>query len=180
MAIVLEVEGLLLRDFSAGEFDAFFRTTQDEEYRRYYSEAEMARSHWKGIFEGILDSAGAEARSSYQLAICQLDGEIIGTCGVRMEEGIHQQASFGCAIGRPFWGMGAAYKASRRLLEFAFATLPVHRIYAETISENLRARALAERLGMRLEGELRHTRYFRGRWWDTAVYSILRDEWQGG
>ena len=35
-----------------------------------------------------------------------------------------------------------------------FNSLPVHRIYAETISENTRARALAERLGMRLEGQL--------------------------
>ena len=39
------------------------------------------------------------------------------------------------------------------------------------------ARALAEQLGMQLEGILRQTQYFRGEWWDTAVYSILKSEW---
>lgn len=38
--------------------------------------------------------------------------------------------------------------------------------------------ATAEGLGMRLEGVFRHHRYFRGRWWDSAVYALLAQEWQ--
>ena len=33
-------------------------------------------------------------------------------------------------------------------------------------------------LGTRLEGELRQTKFFKGRWWDTALYAILRDDWR--
>jgi RimJ/RimL family protein N-acetyltransferase len=29
---------------------------------------------------------------------------------------------------------------------------------------------------MRLEGELRHNRFFRGRWWNTVIYALLKDE----
>ena len=43
--------------------------------------------------------------------------------------------------------------------------------------EDIRARTLAEHLGMQLEGILRETQFFRGEWWDTAVYSILKNEW---
>ncbi len=37
---------------------------------------------------------------------------------------------------------------------------------------------LAEKLGMRVEGELRENRWFRGRWWSTAILSILESEWR--
>jgi len=51
-------------------------------------------------------------------------------------------------------------------------------VYAETISENRNGKALAERLGMCLEGVLKEAKYFRGRWWNMAIYAILRDDWE--
>ena len=66
-------------------------------------------------------------------------------------------------------------KATRLSLETDRLSL---RVYAKTNGENGRARLLAERLGMILAGELQHNRFFRGRWWNTAIYSILRDEWE--
>lgn len=169
---------LILRDLVPGDFDAFYATTDDPEYRRFYAEAETTRAFWRDLLERIVAAAGASPRTSYQLAICLPGGELIGTCGVRLESAEHQQASFGCAIARPHWGQGYAMEASRRILDLGFSTLPLHRLYAETLAENSRARALAERLGLRLEGEFRHQKYFRGRWWDTAIYAVLEDEWQ--
>ena len=92
-----------------------------------------------------------------------------------MEDREHRQASLGCAIARPYWGNGYALEAARSLVDFGFRTLPIHRLYAETNAENRAARDLAERLGMRLEGVLRHTKFFRGRWWDTAIYALLSE-----
>ena len=168
---------LTLRDFAPDDFEAFYATSNDPEYRRFYSERETTPAFWREIFEHILSRTTAKDRTAFQLAICLPSGELVGTCGVRIESLEHQQASFGCAIGRVFWGQGYAFEASRCILDFGFASLPIHRIYAETISENRRAKALAERLGMRLEGELRQNRFFRGRWWDTAVYAVLKVEW---
>jgi ribosomal-protein-alanine N-acetyltransferase len=174
----LETERLTLRDFQTDDFEAFFLTSQDPEYRKLYSEKETTREFWKVIFERILSAEDKESRTKYQLAICLPTGELIGTCGVRVEDAEHQQASFGCAIAKPYWGKGLAFEASQRIIDFGFASLPIHRIFAETISENMRSRLLAERLGMRLEGELRHNRFFRGRWWNTIIYSILEEEWK--
>jgi ribosomal-protein-alanine N-acetyltransferase len=142
------------------------------------SEKETTREFWKVIFERILSAEDEENRTKYQLAICLAAGEMIGTCGVRTEDKENQQASFGCAIARPYWGKDLAFEASQRIIDYGLSTLSLHRIYAETISENTKARSLAERLGMRLEGELRQNRFFRGRWWNTAIFSILMDEWK--
>lgn len=173
----LTTERLVLRDFQPGDFDAFFATTDDPEYQQFYAEEEMTRPFWQQIFVNILEGTDETPRTSYQLAVCLRDGTLIGTCGVRLEDEANQQASFGCAIARPFWGHRYATEASRALFDFAFTQLNLHRIYADTKAKNTRARALAEHLGMQLDGILRQTQYFRGEWWDTAVYSILKTEW---
>lgn len=172
---VLETERLVLRDFLEDDFDAFYATSNDPEYQQFYAEHETTRDFWQTIFDRILAGTAVSDRRMYQLAICLPAGELIGTCGLRIEQPEHQQASFGCAIARDHWGKGYAYEACRRLFDFGFTSLPIHRVYAETISENWRARMLAERLGMQLEGELRHNRFFRGRWWNTAVYAVITD-----
>jgi ribosomal-protein-alanine N-acetyltransferase len=139
---------LVLRDFAPGDFDAFYAISSDPEYCQFYSERETTRAFWREIFEHILSGTTAEDRTAFQPAICLPSGELVGTCGVRIESLEHRQASFGCAIGWVFWGQRYAFEASRCNLDFGFASLPIHRVYAETTSENRRARALAERLSM--------------------------------
>jgi len=173
----LETERLVLRDFAPEDFEALYATTTGPEYRRYYSEAETTRDHWRDIFAHMCAAREQPDRRTYQLAVCLASGELIGTCGVRVEDAAQRQGSFGCAIDRRHWGRGLAREASRLVLDHGFGTLALHRIHAETISENARSRKLAERLGMRLEGELRHARYFRDRWWDVAIYAVLAPEW---
>jgi RimJ/RimL family protein N-acetyltransferase len=174
----LETERLILRDFLPEDFEPFFETTQDPEYLKYYSKKEATQVFWKTIFEGFLKDAVDEGRLKYQLAICLKSGELIGTCGVRIEDRENQQASFGCAVARSSWGKGLAFEASRNIIHYGFSSLPIHRIFSMTISDNTRARMLIEQLGMTQEGELRHNRYFRGRWWNTIIYSILKTEWE--
>jgi [ribosomal protein S5]-alanine N-acetyltransferase len=168
---------LLLRDFHPEDFDAFFAATSHPEYRQYYPDRETTRPFLQDIFSHILANSQEINRMKYQLGICLLSGELIGTCGVRIEDIENRQASFGCAVTRDYWGTSFAYEASSAVIDFAFSSLPVHRIYAETNADNRRARRLAERLGMRQEAQLKEVKYFRGRWWDTAVYAILKDEW---
>jgi len=45
------------------------------------------------------------------------------------------------------------------------------------VTENAASRRVLERLGMHLDGHLRDTRWYKGRWWDTLVYGISDKEW---
>jgi [ribosomal protein S5]-alanine N-acetyltransferase len=173
----LNTNRLILRDFWPGDFEAFFAVTQAPAYQKFYPVQETSRDFLQTVFERILAFSQQPNRTKYQVAICLADGELIGTCGVRLEDLDHRQASFGCAIGSKYWGKGYAYEASSYLLNFGFSSLPIYRVYAETNSENKLARALAERLGMRQEGEFIAQKYFRDRWWNTSVYAVLKPEW---
>jgi [ribosomal protein S5]-alanine N-acetyltransferase len=175
---VLNTHRLILRDLTQEDFDAFYAAADDAEVQRYYPVEERPAEFYRSIFERILEQTKQPERDKYQLAICLPSGQVIGTCGVRLEDPVHMQASFGCGIARPYWGHSYAFEASREIIRFSLRSLPIHRLYAETIKENVRARRLAERLGMRLEGELLQTKLIEGQWFSTAVYALLKEEWE--
>lgn len=62
------------------------------------------------------------------------------------------------------------------MLEFGFEKLNVHRIQANCNANNVASEKIMKRIGMKIEGTLRHTRFLRGEWCDSTIYSILEDE----
>jgi RimJ/RimL family protein N-acetyltransferase len=109
----------------------------------------------------------AQPRSKYQFAIVTKGGDLIGSCGIRLEA--DQQASVGCELGREWQKKGYALEAGSAMLAFGFEQQGVHRIYAETISENKAAIRLCKILGMRHEALFLENRYFQNRWGSTCV-----------
>ena len=117
-------------------------------------------------------------RLQFQLAIAGPSGELMGSCGIRITSSLERQGSFGCELGPNYWKQGYAQEAGHAMLSFGFGELKLHRVYAETISENRAAIALARKLGMRVEAELRENRWFRDRWWNSTILSIREGDWE--
>lgn len=63
------------------------------------------------------------------------------------------------------------------VLRVGFADLGLRRIEALVTPGNRRSRRLLERLGFQHEGVLRDYGYWRGRYWDQHLYSLLRPKW---
>jgi RimJ/RimL family protein N-acetyltransferase len=113
----------------------------------------------------------------FELAIeRQEDGKVIGLVGM-IREG-HGQAEIGWAIGVEHRGQGYATEAARALVAYGVALLGLHRIHADTSTDNLASWRIMERLGMRREGLLREAFYEGGKWADRYIYAILADEWR--
>ena len=58
----------------------------------------------------------------------------------------------GWILAKEYWGRGYAYEISSALLHYAFTSLPIGQIVAQTTPENAKATALLVKLGME-EGE---------------------------
>src|SRR5215470_3786592 len=82
------------------------------------------------------------------------EGRLAGTIGLRIDPG-DANGEIGYWIGGEFEGRGIVTRACRRFFDFAFDELGLHRMELCAASENVRSRAVAERLGMRREGILR-------------------------
>ena len=64
------------------------------------------------------------------------------------------------------------------MVDHAFATINLNRIQLLVYEYNERAIRIYDRIGFTKEGVLRQENYREGRYWDTWVMSILREEWK--
>ena len=106
-----------------------------------------------------------------------VDGRLAGTMGLRIDPG-DANAEIGYWIGGEFEGRGIVTRACRRFFDFAFDELGMHRMELCAASENVRSRAVAERLGMRQEGVLRDAERTPEGFKDLVIFGILEDEWR--
>ncbi|MBE1531292.1 GNAT family N-acetyltransferase [Actinomadura algeriensis] len=73
-------------------------------------------------------------------------------------------------------GKGYGTEAQRLLARYLFAHTPVHRIDAETETENVAEQKALERAGFTREGVLRGCVFREGAWRDAVTYSLLRTD----
>jgi RimJ/RimL family protein N-acetyltransferase len=76
-------------------------------------------------------------------------------------------------------GRGIGTEAQRQLVDYLFATTPVHRIQAGTETGNVAEQRALERVGFRREGVLRGVGIRAGQWRDGVMYGLVRDDWSG-
>lgn len=75
-------------------------------------------------------------------------------------------------------GKGYGSEAVQIMADYLFLTKNIVRIQAETHPENIASQKVLEKAGFKKEGIIRKSFFSRGIWRDTAMFSILRDEWK--
>jgi ribosomal-protein-serine acetyltransferase len=81
-------------------------------------------------------------------------------------------------ITRAFEGRGLITKACRLFVDHGFRDRGLHRIEIHAAEDNVRSRAVAERLGFTHEARMRDgCRKPDGSYVDQVVYGLLEDEW---
>ena len=87
-----------------------------------------------------------------------------------------------CAVGywvsEEFAGKGIATRCCSRLIDHCFYDLKLHRSVIEAAVENYPSRAVAERLGMRIEGMSKDREWLYDHFTDSALYAITEPEWK--
>jgi RimJ/RimL family protein N-acetyltransferase len=84
----------------------------------------------------------------------------------------------GYCLDEAAWGKGFATEAAGALLKWAFDTLDLNRVQAETDTRNTASSRVLEKLGFIREGWLREDCIVDGEVSDSWVYGLLRREWK--
>lgn len=114
-----------------------------------------------------------------RLAVDRLsDGAFIGWCTLSRWNPDYRSAALGYCYNAEAWGNGYATEAARALLQWAFDTLDLNRVQAETDTRNAASARVLDKLGFALEGTLREDCVVNGDVSDSWVYGLLRREWQ--
>jgi ribosomal-protein-serine acetyltransferase len=112
----------------------------------------------------------------FQAAVV-FEGRLAGVAGFHSVDWPHRKASFGYWLGEEHQGRGTMTRAVRALVDHALHTWQLHRVEARVAPENVRSRAVLERLGFRQEGTLRQAELVGERYLDNVVYAVLASEW---
>ncbi|MER8185380.1 GNAT family protein [Kitasatospora sp. NPDC094015] len=107
-----------------------------------------------------------------------LDGTLVG--GVMF---VHFDATAGtCEVG--VWsepagqGRGLISAAVRQLIDYALVERGLHRVEWWNTANNVRSRAVAQRMGMHRDGVLREYSSYNGVRHDMEIWSVLAHEWR--
>ena len=73
-------------------------------------------------------------------------------------------------------GRGIGTEAQRQLVDYLFATTPVHRLQAGTEVANVAEQRALEKVGFKREGVARGVHFRDGEWRDGVLYGLLRDD----
>lgn len=76
-------------------------------------------------------------------------------------------------------GHGYVTEGAALLLNHAFDTMGLHRVFAWTIADNEASQAVLRRLGFTREGTYREHVFSGGEYRDTEHYGLLASEWDG-
>lgn len=73
-------------------------------------------------------------------------------------------------------GTGVAYKATIEILQYAFYTLNLHRVYLNVLADNLRANNFYRKCGFSYEGQFKEHLFLNGQYKNLNWYAISEEQ----
>ncbi|WP_399096122.1 GNAT family N-acetyltransferase [Streptomyces sp. BBFR2] len=175
---VLHTSRLRLRPFTNADADPLFALHSSSSVMRYWDSPPWSeRARATRFIDRCREAAdeGAGVRVAIDRA---RDGAFVGWCGLTERNPDYRSASLGYCLDETMWGHGYATESAHALLRWAFGTLDLNRVQAETDTRNLASARVLEKTGFVREGTLREECVVNGEVSDTWVFGLLRREWR--
>ena len=172
---ILEGELVRLRPMQPGDLPKFVEWLADPEVRRW-----LANVQQPPTMQDEMDwyESTRENPDNVLWSIETLDGQLVGTIELRVTQA-SRRAELGIAIqDKAQWNKGYGTDAVKLAVEYGFDDLELNRVELTTDAENARGRRCYEKCGFVQEGLLRQHRFVEGRFGDTRMMSVLREEWE--
>jgi len=174
----LRTERLLMRDFRHTDLEVVHAYGSDPEVARYMEWGPNSLEDTRLFLDRALANQAAWPRLDFGLAMEFAEtGVVIGSINLCLRDAASRTAEIGYCLHRDYWRQGIAHEASRALVDVAFKTLGLHRVFATCDVRNVGSFGVMEKLGMRREGQFLQDREIKGAWRDTYLYAVLAEEW---
>ncbi|MEI2664997.1 GNAT family N-acetyltransferase [Rossellomorea sp. LJF3] len=104
--------------------------------------------------------------------------KVIGAGEIIIKSFAHRTGEIGYILHPDYWGEGIGTLVGRTLVGIGFGNLKLHRISATCDPRNVSSQRVLVKIGMTLEGRIRHHMKLKDGWRDSLLYGVLEDEWQ--
>ena len=117
----------------------------------------------------------ATKNSPIHIFAIDIHGEAVGGIGIHPQSDIQcKNAELGYWLGEPFWSKGILSRAIPQILDFAFKTYDITRVYARPFGTNIASQKVLEKNGFKLEARFEKTLFKNGEYLDELVYAVRR------
>jgi len=104
-----------------------------------------------------------------------INGEAVGGIGIHPQMDIHKKnAELGYWLAEPFWGEGIMTKAIKQIVDFAFSTFDINRVFARPFGNNPGSQKILKKNGFILEARFDKTLIKNGQLLDELIYAIRK------
>ena len=174
----LETADLILRKPVMKDAKDIFRYASDPEVARYVLwEPHRSLAETKSFVRFLRSRIRAGYPSSWVVTLKET-GAVIGTVGFIWYSDENRSAELGYSYSREYWNHGYATQALQAVTGAVFRSLPVNRLEAQHDVRNPASGRVMEKSGFRKEGILRSRILNKGEFVDTALYALLRSDWE--
>lgn len=184
---VIQTQQLILRALSPNDvpavFDIFSRDEVTEHYDCYSylheSQASEQVRKWMSAYTAFYEGRDLKG-FRWAIAHVKTPEKLIGTCGIHRLSIHNKSFDIGYELHPDVWGKGFATQAISALINYCFNQhfpFKVNRITAMTDMVSPRSISVLTKLGFQQEGVLRESEYWKDRFNDSRLFSLLRRDW---
>jgi RimJ/RimL family protein N-acetyltransferase len=174
VAMELVTSRLLLREFSASDYEAVHAYAADPEVTRFMDWGPNGPEDTVAFLAEVRRAALVVPRLGYSLAVvvCAA-GDLVGAVHLGETSRAHRRGEMGYVLAQVHWRMGYATEAATAVLRFGFDEVGFHKITATCDPDNVASARVLEKIGMQYEGHLRRHLLIRGQWRDRLTFAAL-------
>jgi ribosomal-protein-alanine N-acetyltransferase len=173
--VVLRTARLALRTFILDDLAAYHALNADPQVYRWLGGAPLTRERSDAI-AAWANGLWADDRLGLLAVERTEDRQFLGMCGLHHQDSAPDEVEIAWRLASQHWGQGYASEAARAWTAYAFDTLALPEIISMTDHDNVRSRAVMERLGMTYRTDARILD--EGQEFDCVVYALTADQWR--
>ncbi len=106
------------------------------------------------------------------------EGNLAGLISFHRFDFANRSTAMGYWLRADLQGKGIMTRSCRALIDYAFTELKMNRVEIRCATNNVKSRAIPERLGFKSEGVLRDAERLYGHFVDHVVYAMLERDWK--
>ena len=126
------------------------------------------------IVKGWISENNSENNKKYTFTIeLNKEEEFIGIIGINLGKEKYRNAEVWFKIDCNYWNKGYATESLKKIIDFGFKNLNLHRIEAGCAIENIGSISVLEKVGMLREAHTRKLLPLKSGWSDNYGYAIL-------
>ncbi|EMH4164546.1 GNAT family N-acetyltransferase [Pluralibacter gergoviae] len=171
----LQTSRLCLSPLSEADWPLFLALQQDSAVMRYVADS-RSEAEIRAAFESRLPTWAPGCAHWLCLMVREKEsGRALGVTGYIQRE--PDAGEVGFLFFPAAQGRGYGTESLRAVCDFAFSTGKLRRLSATVTAGNLASRGALEKVGFRLEGELRESFQLAGEWHNDWLFGLLSGEY---